>query len=132
LVELTDLAQTVLDAAGLQHYPGMQGNSLWPMLTGEAASDHHRDDVYCEYYNAMPWHRDPAAHLTMVRTDRHKIVVDHSNTCGELYDLAADPEEYHNLWYDPASQELKTEMLLRLCNRMAWTVDPLPQRRADW
>ena len=74
-------------------YPGMQGRSLWPLLTGEAAGDRHRDDVYCEYYNAMPWHRDPTAQTTMVRTGEHKLVVDHGDDLGELYDLVADPTE---------------------------------------
>ncbi len=132
MVELMDLAQTILDAAGLEHHPGMQGRSLWPVLTGDAPTDHHHDDVYCEYYNAMPWHQDPSAQLTMLRTDRHKIVVDHSNSGGELYDLEADPAEFANLWNDPASREIKADMLLRLCNRMAWTVDPMPERRAAW
>lgn len=132
LVELTDLAQTLLDAAGLPHHPGMQGKSLWPMLVGTASPDHHRDDVYGEYYHAMPWHRKPPAHLTMVRTTRHKLVMDHGTGGGELYDLKADPAEHDNLWNDPASQGTKSDMLVRLCNRMAWTVDPLPPRRADW
>jgi len=132
LVELTDLAPTLLDAVGLPHHPGMQGKSLWPMLTGQAPADHHRDDVYCEYYNAMPWHKEPSAQLTMVRTGRNKLVVDHSGGSGELYDVEADPGEKHNLWDAPDAHETKCEMLVRLCNRMAWTVDPLPQRRAAW
>jgi arylsulfatase A-like enzyme len=53
LVELTDLPQTLLDAIGLPYHPGMQGQSLWPMLTGQVDAREHRDDVYCEYYNAM-------------------------------------------------------------------------------
>jgi len=132
MVELVDLAQTILDAAGLDHYPGMQGKSLWPILVGEKPPHQHRDDVYCEYYNAMPWHRDPTAQLTMLRTDQYKIVLDHSNTAGELYDLDSDPGEFSNLWSDPASRDIKTDLLLRLCNRMAWTVDPMPVRRAAW
>jgi len=132
MVELVDLAQTVLDAAGLDHHPGMQGTSLWPMLTGDLPAQRHRDDVYCEYYNAMPWHRDPTAQLTMLRTNRYKIVVDHGYNSGELYDLNGDPGEFSNLWSDPASRDIKADMLLRLCNRMAWTVDPLPERRAAW
>jgi arylsulfatase A-like enzyme len=132
LVELTDLAQTLLDAAGLPHHPGMQGRSLWPLLTGAAPADRHRDDVYSEYYNAMPWHRDPTAQVTMVRTGRHKIVVDHGNSTGELYDLEEDPTETRNLWRSQAHRDLKGEMLLRLANRMAFTVDPLPLRRAPW
>ena len=36
MVELVDIAPTLLDAAQLAPYPGMQGRSLWPLLTGEA------------------------------------------------------------------------------------------------
>jgi len=132
LVESTDLAQTLLDAADLPHHPGMQGKSLWGLLTGESEPHGHRDDVYCEYYNAMPWHRNPTAQLTMIRTQRHKIVVDNGNSIGELYDMGDDPMEHRNLWNDEDHRDLKTDMLLRLCNRMAWTVDPLPARKADW
>jgi arylsulfatase A-like enzyme len=132
LVELVDLPQTLLDAAALSRHPGMQGSSLWPLLTGERSADRHREDVYCEYYNAMPWHRDPTAQATMVRTGRHKLVVDHPASYGELYDLAVDPTETNNLWDDPSHGGVKTEMLLRLANRMAFTADPLPVRQAPW
>jgi len=132
LVELTDLPQTLLDAARLPYGPGMQGQSLWPLLTGQSPPDTHREDVYCEYYNAMPWHQAPTAQATMVRTNRFKIVVDHTASHGELYDLEQDPDETHNRWDDPAYVEAKAEMLVRLSNRMAWTVDPLPPRRAAW
>lgn len=144
LVELVDLPQTLLDGIGLPYHPGMQGQSMWPMLATEADATHHRDDVahrsdvvhrsdvYCEYYNAMPWHQEPTAQATMVRTERHKLVVDHANNTGELYDLVEDPSETRNLWEDRNSFEVKMEMMTRLCHRMAWTADPLPVRHADW
>ena len=133
LVELADLAQTILDAAGIPHHPGMQGKSLWPMLTGEADLSTHREDVYCEYYNAMGWHPSPRTpHATMVRTERYKIVVFHGMETGELYDLQYDPNETNNLWSDLAAGDLKTAMLKRVCDRMAWTVDPLPPRLGPW
>jgi len=131
LVELVDLAPALLDAAGLPHPPGMQGRSLWPMLTGDAPLDTHRDDVYCEYYNANQGYKTPAQ-LTMVRTKRHKLAVAHGHSAGELYDLETDPNETHNRWDDPAYGAIRNELLLRLCDRMAWTVDPLPLREAGW
>ena len=132
LVELTDLAPSLLDAAGLPRGPGMQGHSLCPQLIGAADLDHHREDVYCEYFNAMPWHQRPRPNLTMVRTATHKLVLAHHLATGELYDLTADPAETHNLWDDPAAAGIKAELLLRLTDRMAGTVDPLPPRLADW
>jgi arylsulfatase A-like enzyme len=132
LVELSDLAPTILDAASVAHPPGMQARSFWPMLTDEADLDEHRDDVYSEYYNSMPFHRDPTAQVTMVRTRHHKIVAAHGTGTGELYDLDVDPNETDNLWDDPGSAALKLRMYERLTDRMAWTVDPLPLRQADW
>ncbi len=132
LVELVDLAPTLLEAAGLPVYAGMQGRSFWSPLTGEADFNEHREDVYCEYYNAMPWHRDPLPQFTMVRDERYKLVIAHGLNTGELYDLETDPAETRNLWNDPAYLQVRFAMFQRLCDRMAWTVDPLPLREADW
>ncbi len=126
LVELTDLAPTLLDAAGLPRHPAMQGRSLWPLLTGEHPLDRFRDDVYCEYLNANP--TKPPLFLTMVRTDRHKLIAVHGTAEGELYDLAADPNETVNLWDDPGHRDVKLDMLTRLATRMAQTADPMPPR----
>ena len=126
LVELGDLAPTVLDAAGLPRHPGMQTRSLWPLLTGEAETDTFREDVYCEYYNSNP--NPEPIFLTMVRTERYKLIAAHGYRTGELYDLETDPGENINLWDDPDFAEVRTEMLQRLCDRMARTADPLPPR----
>jgi hypothetical protein len=77
----------------------------------------------------MPWHKDPTAQATMVRTERYKLVLDHTRSYGELYDLELDPNETNNLWSEQDYSEIKMEMLIRLSNRMAFTVDPLPLRR---
>lgn len=132
LVELVDLAPTLLEAANASPYPGMQGRSLWPKLTGGGDDAVHRQSVYCEYYNAMPFHRDPTPQLTMIRTETHKLVVDHSHNGGELYDLQADRDEFKNLWNEPAASAVKTDLLTTLTHRMAWTVDPLPPRQSEW
>ncbi len=132
LVELTDLVPTLLDAAGVPPEPGVQGVSIWPSLkAGDGEST--RETVYCEYYHAMPWHADLGpTQLTMVRDDRYKLVVDHGNDGGELYDLRDDPGEVRNLWDDPDSRDVKLRMMMALCDRMAFTADPLPARRAAW
>jgi arylsulfatase A-like enzyme len=132
LVELVDIAPTLLQAAGLAIWPGMQGRSLWPLLTS-TENETGVEDVYCEYYNAMPWHRQP--HLpfaTMLRTPDMKLIVSHGDRRGELYDLKADPDETRNLWDDPGRLAEKCDLLQRLCDRMAFTADPLPLRRAPW
>ncbi len=98
LVELIDIAPTLLDAAGLPRYAGMQAKSLWSLLMGDASLDHLHDDLYCEYYNAWS-HKD--AHATMVRTDRYKLVAYHGQHTGELYDLETDPQRDQQLVGQP-------------------------------
>lgn len=132
LVELTDLAPALLDALEIPHHPGMQGRSFWPLLAGEADPARHREDVYCEYYNSMGCHRDPDAHGTMVLDDRYKLAVMHGTGEGELYDRRADPEERINLWGKPETSALQAALMQRLCDRMAWTVDPLPERQSGY
>jgi arylsulfatase len=132
LVELIDIAPTLLEAAGLPVYGGMQGKSRWQLLTGGGTST-GTTDVYCEYYNAMPWHREP--HLpfaTMLRTETMKLIISHGDKRGELYDLVADPGETANLWDRPGMLAARCDLLQQLCDRMAFTVDPLPPRRAPW
>ncbi len=132
LVELIDVAPTLLEAAELPVPAGMQGQSLWPRLTGQASLDSHRDDVYCEYLNAMPWHSNPSPYATMLRTASHKFVAFHGLDTGELYDLERDPSETTNRWNDPAYRTVRVRFLERLLDRIALTADPLPQREAEW
>ncbi|QQA43869.1 sulfatase [Pelagovum pacificum] len=131
LAELIDLAPTLLEAAGLPIYEGMQGQSILPQLTTDAESD--KQDVYCEYYNAMPWHpADVNPQATMVFDGRYKISLYHTDGEVELYDLETDPKERTNIWHDTGNDALKVKLLQRVCDRMAWTVDPLPVRRAEF
>lgn len=132
LVELSDIAPTLLDAAGLERPPGMQAKSLWPVLSGEADGGHIRDDVYCELLAGSLADEPQRNHSSMVRTGRHKLVLHHHTREGELYDLEADPTETWNRWDEPECAAVKVEMLQRLCDRLAWTVDPLPLREGPW
>lgn len=130
LIELVDLAPTLLDAAGVAPYKGMQGKSLLPLLRGDSAAV-ERDDVYCEFCNAN-FSYTPLAHTTMVRTRRYKLTAAHAQDTGELYDLQADPGEHRNLWSDPAMLPVRAQLLQKLCDRLAFAADPLPERTAPW
>ncbi|MFC6548770.1 sulfatase [Cohnella cellulosilytica] len=132
LVELTDLAPTLLEAAGLPIHPGMQGSSLLPLLQGTAAGHPHRASVYCEFYNANAKQGGVGGFATMVRTERYKLVRYHGRDEGELYDLAADPDERNNLWSRSDAADVRSDLLILLSDRMAETVDPLPERLSMW
>jgi arylsulfatase A-like enzyme len=122
LVELVDLAPTLMDAAGLTTLAGMQGKSLTPLLTG--ASREHRDSVYMEYYNAVAKYT-PTPMATCVRTDKFKVSYWQTLSTGELYDLKNDPGEVHNLWGLAEHKDVQAEMMQRLVTRMIASTDPL-------
>ncbi|MBD3196697.1 MAG: sulfatase-like hydrolase/transferase, partial [Candidatus Lokiarchaeota archaeon] len=134
LVELIDLPQTILDILDISHHPGMQGKSLMHLISSDKKTviEEHKKDIYCEYYNAMSWHKEPTAQATMIRTKNYKLVLDHTRSYGELYDLEKDPSETYNFWNDEDYSTIKTDMLIRLANRMAFTVDPLPLRKGNF
>jgi arylsulfatase len=122
LVELVDIAPTLMDAAGLTIPAGMQGRSLTPLLTGQSTT--HRDSVYMEYYNAVAKY-DPNPMATCIRTADWKMTYWQSLRTGELYNLKADPGEVVNLWNTPANQVAQAGMMQALVDRMIATTDPL-------
>jgi len=136
LVELVDLAPTLLEASGNRVPWFMQGRSLHPLLVGTADLHTHKSHVVCEYNDAL---RLPnATHATMCFDGRYKSVVYHNahhsahadarsdvrsahgsdapadrQGLGEIYDLQDDPGEFDNLWADPGHRDLREELLLR-------------------
>ena len=126
LVELLDIAPTLLELAGLTVPDRMQGKSLLPILQGKAPDDHHRDFVRCEYYDAVDL--PDGTFATMYRDRSHKLVVYHGHQHGELYDLEADPDEFENLWDEPGSQGLKLDLMKRSYDSSMLAMDRGPRR----
>jgi arylsulfatase A-like enzyme len=129
LVEMIDLAPTLVESAGIPIPAGMQGRSLTPLLTGQTTE--HRDSVYMEFFNAnFTYPITPM--LTAVRTERWKLNYCDIAKYGELYDLKNDPQEFTNLWNDPHSADSKEMMMETLMTRMIDGLDPLPRQVAVW
>jgi len=129
LMELVDIAPTLMEAAG-QVVPGaMQGRTLLPLLKGQNDSLRHRDHVFSEYYNAWS-HKH--SYGSMLRTQTHKMIVYHGTDQGELYDLENDPDEFENLWNTVSHAELKTGMLKETFDASVFTMDPLPIREGPF
>ena len=126
LTELIDIVPTLLESAGLEIPQRIQGRSLVPHLAGEADPQQHRDSVFCEYYNSWT-HSD--AYGTMLRTNTEKIVVYHGSDQGELYDLAADPDEFVNLWHSDSHTDMKMRLMKQCFDASVLSMDPLPPRR---
>jgi arylsulfatase A-like enzyme len=112
IVTNVDIAQTILDAAGIDHHERMQGRSFWPDLCDESDRP-PAEGVYYRY-----WENDDIIHKVPAhygyRTDRHKIIYFYNDGFGlpftsffsyppewELYDLERDPAELHNVYDDP-------------------------------
>jgi arylsulfatase A-like enzyme len=78
LVELVDIAPTLLEAAGLAVPEAMQGRSLAPILTGAADPHRHKAHVVCEYHDAIEGQPDHT-HGSMVFDGRYKTAVYHGH-----------------------------------------------------
>jgi arylsulfatase A-like enzyme len=130
LVELTDLAPTLLEAAGAPQLTRTAGRSLLAILTGQTSPHVHRDAVRCEYFRALnpkgPGFVDGnfGHHFgTMWRTRRYKLCVYPGLEHGELFDLESDPHEFDNLWDDPAHAQTRFELLRQSYDALVYAVD---------
>lgn len=122
LVELVDVAPTLLEAAGLDVPYYVQGRSLVKLLRGEADHRYHKASVTTEFNDALGTARSARpSHATMNFDGRYKTVVYHNQDLGELFDLREDPGEFVNLWDDPNYRDLKLECLHRHLNAIMAT-----------
>jgi arylsulfatase A-like enzyme len=112
MVQNLDYAQTFLDAAGISAPADMQGQSLLPLLTGNAES-WTRDAVYYHYYEY------PAVHMVKrhyaIVTEEFKLVHYYYDTDEwELIDRIKDPQELRNVYQDPAYAPVVAELHRKL------------------
>ena len=126
LVQHTDLAPTLLDAAGITIPPGMEGVSLIPLASGNP----HLSTVDRVYTEECTWQAKWG-----IRTATHKFILSrqpdyHNMPRTELYNLKEDPGEGRSLVAiqpDLAARfeaELE-EWLSRNLERQGGTADPL-------
>ena len=125
LVELVDIAPTLLDMAGLAIPGAMQGKSLLPILDGKADPDRHRDFVRSVFYQVL---EGPQSYATMIRTHEYKLVNYHGHETGELFDLVKDPHEFENQWDNPEYAAVRFDLMKRSFDALAFAVDTGPPR----
>lgn len=151
-VSLADLAPTVFEATGVEPTgTGIQGRSLWPLLTGRNYPADEFASAYAEqgmgglpYADAdvpapMPglgaaddeYDFDELNAVTqsgqrrMVRASEWKLVADNLGVM-QLYHLPSDPYETRNLWDEPSGAGVRDRMLQELVQWMLRAEDPLP------
>ena len=104
-----DFAPTMMDAAGIESNPEMQGRSFLDLTRGDVPSG-WRESMYYRYYYS---HFETEPHYG-IRTHTHKLIYFNRTAQWELYDLEKDPMEmmnvYDHLDYQAVIIKLKEEL----------------------
>lgn len=152
-VSIADIMPTLCEALDVPLPDGVQGRSLWPMLTGKeypaaeffsAYVEHGFGGLHytaddsldpaeegalnddCSYDCLNSWTQ--SGQMRMVRKDEWKLVFDMQRN-GQLYNLADDPAEVHNVF---GQKEYCAIQVMLLEELLVWTLrvqDPLPLPR---
>jgi choline-sulfatase len=146
IVELYDVMATTLEMAGITAQHTHFAQSLLPQLHGQAGDP--RRAAFCEggyntnepqcfepldqfnspanpYYpkvalqNQQP---DTITRSSMIRTQHHKLVY-RPDDQSELYDLAKDPRELHNVYGHASYRKAQSDLFVQLMNWYVRTSD---------
>lgn len=110
LTEVTDIAATVLDYAGIERPPEMTASSLRPVIEGGEAD---RPSILSEFTT-----NDRRISGRCLRTERFKYVLWNCDQGGELYDIKEDPQERLNLYNDPVYAAERNRLAEQLHQRL--------------
>ncbi len=146
-VSLVDLMPTLCEALGSETPYGVQGRSLWPLLTGAPYPQEEFRSAYIELgYGGLHYgeHDRPPLHfpygasrfdelntvtqsgtVKCLRLGPWKLTYDMLGN-GELYDVGADPAELANRFDDPTCRDVRHRLVEEL---LRWTIraeDDLP------
>jgi arylsulfatase A-like enzyme len=146
-VSLVDVFPTMCEMLGVELPYGVQGRSLWPMLTGDDYPAAEFRSIYAESgFGGLPYTEgdDPPLHFPedgqsfdelnsftqsgntkMVRMGPWKLLYDVLGQ-GELYDLSDDPAELINRFDDPAYSRVRMRVVEELLTWTIRTEDDLP------
>ena len=105
-VSLVDVVATICDIVDDETDSPLDGDSLLPLMT--TGDEQWKDEAFSEYL----------AHgvdrpMAMLRKGRYKLNYSWNDPV-ELYDLQADPNEFHNLGDSPAHQDIIAELTRRV------------------
>jgi arylsulfatase A-like enzyme len=156
-VSLVDVMPTLCEAAGIPIPRGVQGRSLWPLLTGEEYPQEEFASVYAEQgfgglhytehdeidyghcaspglvrdtFDSLNTYSQSGT-LRMVRKGDWKLAYDMQGA-GQLYDLSLDPLELHNVYGTPDALQAQAAMLAELATWMLRMQDPLPYPKGKY
>jgi N-sulfoglucosamine sulfohydrolase len=145
LVSHIDVVPTMLEALGMDIPANLHGRSYWPLLQGQPYQPNREIFAEKTFHTAY----EP---MRCIRTATHKLIVNLDQDIAvnvptdiqrspiymqmqdqitphrphlELYDLAADPAEMHNLSGQPEVAEVERDLRQRLLRWMETTDDPI-------
>lgn len=128
MVQNTDHAPTLAEAAGVPVPASVRGRSLWPLLRGETPAD-WRSSVYYRYIDEG--HK--VARHDGVRTATHTLACFAETGEWELYELASDPHQVRNRVDDPelatVREQLRRELAAYRENLKVPVFPPGPDKR---
>jgi arylsulfatase A-like enzyme len=103
-----DLAPTFLDLAGIAIPQSMQGKSWRNLWRSQNKNSPWREDFFYSYFREG---RFATPTVTALRTDSMKLIkYPGKEAWSELFDLANDPYETHNLYNDQAYAKQRVEL----------------------
>jgi len=116
IVANIDIAPTMLDVAGVAAKEHFDGSSFYALAKGDPV-DEWRDELLYEYYWEFNYPSTPTT--LALRTDNYKFIQYHGIwDTDELYNLRDDPQEMHNLIYDPEYLGVVGDLRARLFERL--------------
>jgi len=133
MVQNIDYAPTFLELAGAPVPDDMDGVSLLPLLQGKHPSD-WRKSLYYHYYE-FPAEHNVRRHYG-VMTERYKLIHFYPEPdakapidAWELYDLAEDPAEMHNIYGTKGTEKITEELLGELKKLQTQYHDPILEQQ---
>ena len=111
-VSHVDVVASILDLAGADHLPGMDGTSLLPLARdNHGAAESWAGEVFAEYLA-----HGVASPVAMLRHGPYKLIYALDDP-PVLFNLEDDPGEFRDLAGDPAHAEVLSDMRARLFRR---------------
>jgi N-acetylglucosamine-6-sulfatase len=108
-----DIGPTILEAAGLQTPPHMDGQSFLKLAADEMKPSAWRQNLLYEYYWEYNFPHTPTTFA--LRTNQYKFIQYHGVwDLDELYDLKNDPHEERNLIFEPEQKTRIRQMRTNL------------------
>lgn len=128
IVNLIDLAATVLDAAKAPALPNIDGRSFLDVIHNATAP--WLDETYSEYCTdgMAAWAQGTPTQQRMVRAGKWKLNYYHGHQ-PQLFDLDADPGEMNDLGTDPGKKDIRDHLLGKVLTH--WDPEAIKTIMAD-